>query len=450
MPRFEFSEGTSNKFWEIELSGDSFTTRWGRIGTEGQSKTKAWDSAATAKKEYDKLVASKLKEGYEQVDGGAEGEDDDGDGGGAVNEGLEGKIAQALDDPQGYAVYADWLQQQGDVRGKLITLQLAATQKDDAAAFRAAEKLLTENAEALWGEELAEQLESGALSADWRWGFVRKLFVGQKDYDQEVDPGELLDKALDRPCCRFVREVVIGLSDLDSGQANPGTAVAVLARRKPASVSSLFLMDFEYPDETEISWSNAGDLGALWKALPQLTQIRLRTGAEFTLGALHVPNVRQFTLETGGLDAKNFKRVVDADWPALERLEVWFGQDNYGGTCTANAVATLLARTDLPKLVHLGLRNAEFTNELIPLLERSPVLKQLKTLDLSMGCLTDEGARALVEHQAAFAHLSSLDVSQNGLSDDGQRLVAKVAKKVEVGSQREFDDDDSRYTAVGE
>jgi len=31
MPRFEFSEGTSNKFWEIELRGRSFTTSYGKI-----------------------------------------------------------------------------------------------------------------------------------------------------------------------------------------------------------------------------------------------------------------------------------------------------------------------------------------------------------------------------------------------------------------------------------
>ena len=40
MPRYEFSDGKSNKFWQIELSGNSFTTTYGRIGTDGQSTTK--------------------------------------------------------------------------------------------------------------------------------------------------------------------------------------------------------------------------------------------------------------------------------------------------------------------------------------------------------------------------------------------------------------------------
>ena len=50
MPRYEFSEGSSNKFWEIELQGKAFTATWGRIGTKGQSTTKTFGSDAQAKK----------------------------------------------------------------------------------------------------------------------------------------------------------------------------------------------------------------------------------------------------------------------------------------------------------------------------------------------------------------------------------------------------------------
>lgn len=70
MPRYEFSEGSSNKFWQIELKGKSFTTTYGKIGTSGQTSLKEWKDAAEAKKEYDKLVAEKVKKGYELVDGG--------------------------------------------------------------------------------------------------------------------------------------------------------------------------------------------------------------------------------------------------------------------------------------------------------------------------------------------------------------------------------------------
>jgi predicted DNA-binding WGR domain protein len=68
MPRYELVEGTSSKFWEIVLEGKSFTTKWGRIGTAGQSTTKSFATAAVAKKEHEKLIAEKTKKGYTLVE----------------------------------------------------------------------------------------------------------------------------------------------------------------------------------------------------------------------------------------------------------------------------------------------------------------------------------------------------------------------------------------------
>lgn len=69
MPRYELVEGTSSKFWEIALEGASFTTRYGRIGTAGQSTTKSFASPADATREHDKIVAEKMKKGYKLVGG---------------------------------------------------------------------------------------------------------------------------------------------------------------------------------------------------------------------------------------------------------------------------------------------------------------------------------------------------------------------------------------------
>ena len=44
MPRYEFVEGTSNKFWEIKLEGSAFQTKYGRIGTPGAVTLKEFDS----------------------------------------------------------------------------------------------------------------------------------------------------------------------------------------------------------------------------------------------------------------------------------------------------------------------------------------------------------------------------------------------------------------------
>ena len=48
MPRYEFSEGKSNKFWEIEVEGSGYTPRHGRIGSDGRATSKTFASPAVA------------------------------------------------------------------------------------------------------------------------------------------------------------------------------------------------------------------------------------------------------------------------------------------------------------------------------------------------------------------------------------------------------------------
>ncbi len=68
--RYEFSEGTSSKFWDIQLSGSSFTTTWGKIGTTGQAASKSFATDDKARQEHDKLIAEKVRKGYVLVSGG--------------------------------------------------------------------------------------------------------------------------------------------------------------------------------------------------------------------------------------------------------------------------------------------------------------------------------------------------------------------------------------------
>ncbi|MCP3101125.1 WGR domain-containing protein [Myxococcus sp. K15C18031901] len=72
MRRFEFVEGTSSKFWQPEVQGNVFVVTFGRIGTAGQRKEKAFPDAAGAQKEYEKKVAEKVREGYREVTAGGE------------------------------------------------------------------------------------------------------------------------------------------------------------------------------------------------------------------------------------------------------------------------------------------------------------------------------------------------------------------------------------------
>ncbi|MDX2270700.1 MAG: DUF4132 domain-containing protein [Cyanobacteriota bacterium] len=64
---FHFSDGKSDKFWKIILTGSSHTVHFGRVGTAGQAQTKEFASEAEAQKSHDKLIQEKIKKGYVEV-----------------------------------------------------------------------------------------------------------------------------------------------------------------------------------------------------------------------------------------------------------------------------------------------------------------------------------------------------------------------------------------------
>ena len=68
MRRFEMVEGTSAKFWAVEVRGTEVVTRHGRIGTEGRETVKEFDSAEAATKAADALITQKTRKGYAEVD----------------------------------------------------------------------------------------------------------------------------------------------------------------------------------------------------------------------------------------------------------------------------------------------------------------------------------------------------------------------------------------------
>lgn len=64
MERYEYRKGSSSKFWEIATRAARLSVRWGRIGSDGQSKTSKFSSAAAAEEAADKLRQQKMAKGY--------------------------------------------------------------------------------------------------------------------------------------------------------------------------------------------------------------------------------------------------------------------------------------------------------------------------------------------------------------------------------------------------
>ncbi len=58
--------GNSSKFWEVSLKGNSITVCFGRIGSNGQTQTKAFADDATAARMAHRLIREKLGKGYQE------------------------------------------------------------------------------------------------------------------------------------------------------------------------------------------------------------------------------------------------------------------------------------------------------------------------------------------------------------------------------------------------
>lgn len=65
--RFEFSNYYSDKFWEYRREGNTVYTRYGKIGTSGQTTMRQFTYTWDATQYVNEKVHEKLAKGYERV-----------------------------------------------------------------------------------------------------------------------------------------------------------------------------------------------------------------------------------------------------------------------------------------------------------------------------------------------------------------------------------------------
>ncbi len=381
-------------------------------------------------------------------------------GAAATNAQLEAQLKRDPND-EALAVYADWLQEQGDVRGELAALQLrAAANPKDKKLANAASKLLWEQRAYFYGPLapfVNEEDRDHPMIATWRAGWMEGLELGaaQSRLSPSVSKVEELIPIVSRVAsARFLRDLVISRARSDD-QYEFGAAIGELISLMPSlpTLRRLTIGKFT-SDENELSWSHLGSAAKLWKVAGNLEYVKFRAGS-MSLGNIALPACREFRIETGGLDKGSLKSITSAAWPKLETLSLWFGKDDYGCTCTVKEVQPILEAKGFGHVRHLGLKNSQFGDEIAAAIVKSKIIRQLETLDLSMSHITTEVLeRELLPHKAAFAKLQHLDLSRCLLDDKGQKLAKQLAKTVNLDRQRDWtnysDDPEYRYAAVGE
>lgn len=368
----------------------------------------------------------------------------------ATEQQLLAAIVETPDTGGPYLVYGDFLQTRGDVRG---ALPIIATRGPKAHAA-----YVEEHRDAILGKLAA--CDDLMTEVEWKYGFIAKCrlaYTSERFNAPTISkrPGTKLERVtipdvlgwlLDEPGPgRFLRDLVVGLVMHDDQKYDD--VAAVLARRPRPLLDRLAFGDFGSED-CELNWSSTGDLSALWKQVPNLRALSLRSG-HITTGPIDLPKLETLTTITGGMSAATLGHLASAWWPALRDLALQIGCRRESATTDVTLVEPLLAGTHVPALRRLGITNCEFTDELCARIAAAGVTPQLEALDLSMGTMSDDGADALLAGADRLRHLKTIDVSDNYLTPAGAARLVASGLPVVAGDQRDDggDPDDRRASA---
>ncbi len=411
---FHFISGASSKFWAIEMKGDSFDVTYGKIGTSGTAQTKSFGDAVAAQKAGDKLVLEKTSKGYVEI-------------GNARNT----TVSVSSDSSTGTS---------GASAG-LNELYFSTTQNVADIG----------NLKTFIGLKLADYKSPKSIK---KGNYAYKVSVSYEDEDEEDGDGgdfiKRLTSFLDSAAATVAQGFVVGNWSVDGPEtAQPIVDLLVSKKDRLPNLAALFFGEIGQ-EECEISWIENCNMTPILAAFPKLELLRVRgaTNLEF-LKAGH-KTLRALGVESGGLAREVVAQICKADFPNLEYLELWLGTNEYGGTTQVNDLTPIMKGTTFPKLKYLGLRNSEITDEIAGVIINSPIIRQIETLDLSLGTLTDEGAKALMK-LPQDAKLKRLDLHRHFVSTAMMKQLKTLPLSLNVSDQEEADEDEGgRFVAVSE
>ncbi|PRQ02185.1 WGR domain protein [Enhygromyxa salina] len=462
---FELIDGKAAKFWQIEQDGNTHTVCYGRIGTKGQAKTKTFADPSAMQKDAEKLIKSKTKKGYVEVEAAQ-------DSAPALDpEALEAQLAKLDADPsaQGRLVFGDWLQAAGHPWGTLITL-------DHTAQVDERDAILADNPTIIGG--LAER----NVSFTWQQGFMDEVTITSGGTSAVLGDG--LRKLFTLPAARYLRRLVLDGApsrfethrDWDSSPTNivqPFNAVIPALAKAPKTLTELAFGAL--PPTGASAYVGHPDLAAVAKVLPELEVLEVQCSGQQGFGAFGFAKLRRLEVRFANANATDLQAIRDAKLPALEQLSVWLGgyvhcilddvyapeewdEDNedalrypesypgsdldllevYSSTASVQAreVADFCQASWPASLKHLGIQSALLDAATLDAILSSELVARLDSLDLSRGSLNDQGAAVVVRHAERLAHLTRLDLSRNQLSEAGVKALKAALPKVDCSAQR--------------
>jgi len=355
---------------------------------------------------------------------------------------LRAALHAAPDNLEAWRVYGDWLQTRGDPRGELIAVECALLdgRRDGRERLNLATRrdtLLMEHFLDVYTEALNDVLRRcRTVKVDVWSGFLVRAQLVQGVGDHAPGLFSLVDVVCNSPGIEFLRELHLGFHEGAKLSRNAmGRALKRLVKSGPHRALQRLHIELARPHGT------IGLLTPLYVAAPNLKSLSVR-GNGIDLGVLEHPCLEQLVVETPALSGASLRSVADAQLPRLRELTVYLGSSEgqrRGVPGIDDRDLARLCQTDgLSALEHLGLPNYAGNDALIAHLVASPLLRQVTSLDLSMGGLTDAGAEWLLEYRGRFAHLESIDLAGNMLDERVDELREAFGRTITLHSQRDL------------
>ncbi|MFT3693060.1 MAG: hypothetical protein QM831_07955 [Kofleriaceae bacterium] len=454
--RFERA-GRPGDFFEVEVQGSNVIARSGPRGRDVITRTEAQASPVEAEAEMLRLVLSHLDRGFQEVawqppgvlpelsEGARRLVQREADAQAAAKERAAEVMAQwaiastaanpaleaqcraaAPDDEAPWIVYTDFLADHGDPRAEI------------AAAFRGGQPKA-----AMFTVGLHRKKLTGSQDAYTDFTFRHGFAVGAQvpnALHQTWKLHEVVATLLASPMGTFLDALTCGLASFGDDNDWRPTLEAVLASPIGERLRVLNLNAYDY-DDCMMHWVNMGDWSGVLDHLPKLEELRVR-GDRVTYGTIDLPSLRVFARESCTMKNEELIALGEARWPALERLELWFGSSHYAVNIDLHALDSIFAAHGLAKLRHLGLRNCDLHAAIVPVLSSSRLLRQLESLDLSGGTIATREVDILVAHASDLRHLATIDLTDNFISVEDCRRLRGALPNANVTKQREDEDDD--------
>ncbi|MEO8553040.1 MAG: hypothetical protein ABI678_23870, partial [Kofleriaceae bacterium] len=283
MPRYELD----GEPWQIEQIDKQL-----EITSGGRTSVRTFVTPEQAAAELAKLVAERTLAGFQPMPRDPRHVE------------LEAAIAADPESPASYSVFADWLQSQGDVRGNVMAVAIAAEERGDDKAFL---KELKKYIHDLLGPLAAYTAATRDGDPDvfaWRFGVIHGAYL-------HAERQKPLDRTLDALLRHASGRFLVDLTLVQNERIQE--TLDVLAYRAPTSLRGLRL------------WAVSNvNLAALWPALPLLRRLSL-SGHALALGALELPALERLELVDSQMPARSARTLVHAPFPVLEQLRIDFG-----------------------------------------------------------------------------------------------------------------------------